>query len=79
MPSLQKDPPVTNFAFANHLEKMSSDNGVEKLATGLDVDLDYPQPQQQRASLEAERAVVRKLDWRVCFLLYLLLLSIFIF
>ena len=79
MPSLQKDPPATNFAFANHLEKTSSDNGVEKLAPGLDVDLDYPQPQQQRASLEAERAVVRKLDWRVCFLLYLLLLSIFIF
>lgn len=67
MPNLE-DPPPTNVAFANHFEEKPFDNDVEKF--------EYPPSQQERASPEAERAVVRKLDWRVCLTFHLLLLSI---
>ena len=68
MPNLEGHPPPTNLAFTDHSEKTSYDNDMEKFGNGPDIGIDYAQPQQQRASPEAERAVVRKLDWRVCFL-----------
>ena len=57
MSNFQKDPPPTNAVFADHVEEKIFDNHVEKF--------EYPPSQQQRANPEAERAVVRKLDWRV--------------
>ena len=72
MPDLEGHPPPTNPALADHLEKTSFDNDMEKFGNRHD---EYPQPQQQRPSSEAERAVVRKLDWRVCLTFYLLSLG----
>ena len=67
MPNLEGHPPPTNLAFTDHSEKTLYDNDMEKFGNGPDIGIEYA---QQRASLEAERAVVRKLDWRVCSLNY---------
>ena len=71
MSNFQKDPSPTNDAYAEHVEEKIFGNEVEKF--------EYPPSQQQRANPEAERAVVRKLDWRVCLTSYLLLPSILSF
>ena len=63
---LERDPPPTNTAFAERAEKASFDNDLEKDGSDPDTKAEPVQHSQQRASPEAERAVVRKLDWRVC-------------
>ena len=76
MANLEGDPPPTNIAPANHSKETSFDNDMEKFGNGPNIEPEYPKTQQQRASPEAERAVVRKLDWRVCLTSYLFFLGI---
>lgn len=68
---LERDPPPTKTTFLRHAEKASFDNDLEKDGSDPDTKVEHVQHSQQRASPEAERAVVRKLDWRVrlhCFI-----------
>lgn len=62
---IDRDPPPTNMAFVGDAEKASFDDDLEKTGHHPSAHFQHSAHVQQRASPEAERAVVRKLDWRV--------------
>ena len=71
-PKSEHEPPPTNTAYVNNAEKPSFDDDLEKVGSHPGAELDHsehPKHDQQHISPDAERAVVRKLDWKVrsCF------------
>ena len=63
---LERHPPPTNTAYLTEAEKPSLDDDLEKASDALPRESDHVFHPQLRTNPEAERAVIRKLDWRVC-------------